>query len=170
MKRLSVLAGAVVLASSISVQSAGAQTSAICTFSAKFIVTSGPGFSFTPMNAGGRFVTRDGRIDCQGVVEGKQVSGQGPLFFDGSYGVLPFGGTCFLDNGLGKFIYTIPTSGGQVKVKEPYTFTGGAAGDFVSRSYSGTFQIIPESAPAENNCTTTSVKVGRIIGQGVFVR
>ncbi len=75
-------------------------------------------------------------------------------------------GTCLFDHGFGNAEYTVPTAGGDVKVAEPFSFTGGAVGYFPSPSLAGTYEIIP----TKGNCVNTPLVEGRILGQGTFLR
>ncbi len=143
---------------------ADGSTAALCTVTATF-TQSPPGLTFL-IPTEGTFVI-NGVIECDGLVDGHQATGPGPFRMSGVDGVPPLvQGTCLFDHGFGDADYTVKTSGGDVRVRERFSFTGGALGYFISPSLTATYEILP----TKGDCITSPVVQRTLLGQGTFLR
>ena len=69
-------------------------------------------------------------LDCQGIIAARRrITGRGPFKGSGLFTALPPGqGACLRQSGTGNIEYRIPTSGGEIIVNEPWTYTLAGAG------------------------------------------
>jgi hypothetical protein len=148
-----------------------AQTGTHCNF--EFIVIIDPGIGMSPSS--GTHRTEGGPLTCDGLVNGKEPTGEGIIAEEGRYGTKD-GDTCASGGeGDGVDILKVPTAGGIEAVVSEFTFTFGdrlptkgglAAGQFEGSRFSGTFEF----TPTEGDCITAPVTKARLVGEGVIHR
>jgi hypothetical protein len=107
-------------------------------------------------------------LDCQGIVAARRlITGRGPFVGSGSFSELTAGtgGAC-RQSGSGTVDYTIPTSGGDIHVSEPDSYTLIGAGAFTTPTLRGTVQI----APASGDCVTQPVTKATFLAEVTLYR
>ena len=127
-KRLGVFATALVLAATglggTSAVASSSSSSATCGVNAKVKIK--PGITQTP-SQGTIASAKHSTITCEGTIKNKQVNGEGPISFSGTYGAMG-GDTCDQGAGSGTFTASVPKSnGGMLTVKGKFTFTRAGA-------------------------------------------
>lgn len=153
------------------VTAASAEEPTHCSFTK--VVTISPGFSTTPTS--GTFTTNgeNGRIECDGPVNGKQTIGVGSIGTEGRYGTEGPDTCTSGTEGTGVDSFTIPTADGPEHLIGEYTFTAGdppkkgdgvISGEFKGEKFSGTVELMP----MEGDCVTAPITKVRAVGEGVL--
>jgi hypothetical protein len=107
-------------------------------------------------------------IDCQGLIAARRrITGRGPFTGSGTFKELSAGsgGACH-QSGSGNVEYTIPTSGGDILVSEPDTYTLVGVGAFITPTLRGAFQLVP----ASGDCVTQPVTKATFVAEVVLYR
>ena len=107
-------------------------------------------------------------LDCQGIVASRRfITGRGPFTGSGAFSELSAGtgGAC-RQSGTGTVEYTVPTSGGDIHVSEPDTYTVIGVGAFTTPSLRGTVQIVP----ASGDCVTGPVTKATFLAEVTLYR
>src|SRR5581483_5909741 len=94
-----------------------------CTFEVD--VTLSPGLSRQPSSGTFDSKGETGRLDCQGSVGGKPVTGRGTFGAEGRYGIDGNGDDCRSKEGRGDGTghFTVPVEGGSEHVDDPFKLT-----------------------------------------------
>jgi hypothetical protein len=128
--------------------------------------------AFSPGSAtSGQWTIDNGVIDCQGLLSGgkNRIVGPGEFKGSGSYtSSLPTGGPCLQQTGSGTLEYRIPTSGGFLFISEPDSYTLVGAGEFVTPTLHGTFELAPPYAGGD--CVTKPPTRAAFAAQAVLFR
>jgi len=122
--------------------------------------TLSPGLSLQP-SSGTATTPAPGIIECHGKVNGFDPTGDGQVTEDSRYGTKDPDTCQSGGEGDGKFVVTIPTSGGVQKFVAPFTFTYGepsthggvVGGRLTGDGVTGTFDITPK----EGDCVTKPI-------------
>jgi hypothetical protein len=104
-------------------------------------------------------------IDCQGIVAARRrITGRGPFSGGGTFRELSAGsgGACH-QSGSGTVDYTIPTSGGDILVSEPITYTMVGVATFTTPTLRGAFQFAPSSGDCVTNPVTRATFVAEML-------
>jgi hypothetical protein len=111
----------------------------------------------------------EGIISCQGLYNGyRRFNGPGTFAGSGSYTALSAGRPCLHRSGTGTVDYRFPTTGDDIHLVEPQSYTlVGAAGTFTTPSLTGAFQISP---PYEGDCVTTPITRALFVAEATLVR
>jgi hypothetical protein len=138
-----------------------------CTFEVD--VTMSPGLSRSPSSGTFDSQGESGKLDCQGTVGGKPVTGPGTFGADGRYGTDGEGDHCRSTEGRGKGTghFTVPVEGGTQHVDDPFTMTyrvdgRSVVGEITGRRFTGTFDV----TRADGDCLWRPVTKIRIKGEG----
>jgi hypothetical protein len=100
-------------------------------------------------------------MDCLGSVKGHQITGAGTLI--NHRGVIA--GNCAQTAGKGRYVASIPTDGGTMRVGGNYTFEShGAVGTFSGSVWSGVFEFVAETG----DCVSSPVTRVTVRAQGPF--
>jgi hypothetical protein len=167
MRRLLVTAFTIALVFGPGLPAGQAEQGTNCTFD--FEISFSPGLSMTPSTGthGGT-----GPINCDGLVNGQQPTGDGTLTDDGRYGTKD-PDTCSGSEGDGSDTIKIPTANGVETVVSQYTYTAGdrvptkggvGAGSFKGTRFTGTFEF----TVLEGDCVNEPVTKVRVFGEGVL--
>ena len=107
-------------------------------------------------------------ISCQGMFRLKErITGAGSLAASGSYTAFPDGsGTCLHHMGTGTVDYQFPTTSADIHLVEPGTYTLAGAGEFVTPSLRGAFQV----APVVGDCVTKPVTSAVFLAEAMLLR
>lgn len=138
-----------------------------CTFEVD--VTLSPGLSREPSSGTFDSKGETGRLDCQGSVGGKPVTGRGTFGAEGRYGIDGDGDDCRSKQGKGDGTghFTIPVEGGRQHVDDPFTLTyrvdgRRVVGEINGERFTGTFDI----TRADGDCLWNPVRKIRLVGKG----
>ena len=138
-----------------------------CTFEVD--VTLSPGLSREPSSGTFDSKGESGRLDCQGDVGGKPVTGRGTFGAEGRYGTDGNGDDCRSKEGRGEGTghFTIPVEGGREHVDDPFRLTyrvdgRSVVGEITGQRFSGTFDV----TKADGDCLWRPVTKVRIKGKG----
>ena len=138
-----------------------------CTFEVD--VTLSPGLSRTPSSGTFDSKGETGKLDCQGDLGGKPVTGRGSFGAEGRYGTDGDGDDCRSKEGRGDGTahLTVPVEGGTRHVDDPFTMTyridgSSVVGDITGQHFSGTFDV----TRADGDCVWRPVTAIRLKGQG----
>jgi hypothetical protein len=139
-----------------------------CTFETDVVAS--PGLT-TSASSGTVKSETPGTFACNGPVNGKQPTGSGTSSFDGRYGTKDPDSCQSGGEGDGIFTLTIPTSGGEERVKNTETYNYGAfkagapfSGTFQGDRMSGTF----EAQPIDGDCASKPVTKFHVKGKGTL--
>jgi hypothetical protein len=108
-------------------------------------------------------------LDCQGLIAARRrIIGRGPFRGSGTFTEAVAGtGACLHHLASGTVDYRIPTSGGDILVSEPDTYTlAGGAGLFTTPTLRGPFQV----APFEGDCVSKPVTRATFVAELVLLR
>jgi hypothetical protein len=132
-------------------------------------ITGTMAFSRSSVAAGGGRWNLEGIISCQGLYNGyRRFNGPGTFAGSGSYTALWGGSPCLHHSGTGTVDYRFPTTGDDIHLVEPQSYTlVGAASTFTTPSLTGAFQMSP---PYEGDCVTTPITKALFVAQATLVR
>ncbi|MGQ0844113.1 MAG: hypothetical protein ACT4QF_08245 [Sporichthyaceae bacterium] len=130
-------------------------------------VTFRPGVTLKPGR--GSFVGSAGRVDCDGRVLGRTVTGPGVYTSAGRIGTVDPDSCTSGGEGWGVMTITFPTAKGKFVLRNPFTFTYGAVtkkgllkGEFTGDFFDGVFSITPK----KGNCVTSPLTVSTASAEG----
>ena len=117
----------------------------------------------------GKWDIRTAVIDCQGIVAARRrIIGRGPFKGSGTFSaVAPGAGGCLQQVGTGNVEYRIPTSNGDILVREVIDHTVVGVGVFNTPSLHGVFELPP---PYGGDCVTTAVGTSTFVAQVLLLR
>jgi len=138
-----------------------------CTFEVD--VTLSPGLSRQPSSGTFDSKGETGRLDCQGSVGGKPVTGRGTFGAEGRYGIDGNGDDCRSKEGRGDGTghFTVPVEGGSEHVDDPFKLTyrvdgRSVVGEITGERFTGTFDV----TKADGDCLWNPVRKIRLVGRG----
>jgi hypothetical protein len=158
----------VVVATGLVTPPVGAEeTGTPCTFEVD--VTLSPGLSRQPSSGTFDSKGESGRLDCQGQLGGKPVSGRGTFGAEGRYGTDGDGDDCRSKEGKGEGTghFTVPVEGGTEHVDDPFKMTyrvdgRSVVGEITGQRFTGTFDV----TKADGDCLWNPVRKIRLVGRG----
>ncbi|MEW6476713.1 MAG: hypothetical protein AB1679_31030 [Actinomycetota bacterium] len=138
-----------------------------CTFEVE--VTLSPGLSRTPSSGTFDSNGESGRLDCQGDLGGRPVTGRGTFGAEGRYGIDGDGDHCRSKEGQGDGTghFTVPVEGGSRHVDDPFTMTyrvdgRSVVGEITGQRFTGTFDV----TRADGDCLWNPITRIRLQGRG----
>jgi hypothetical protein len=140
-----------------------------CKFEFDMIIE--PGLSMEP-STGTHFSDGLGALDCDGLVNGHQVTGTGTLGEDGPYGTDDPDSCQSGGEASGTDHLTVPTADGPQRIDSEFTATYGKLsnkgglfhGEFTGTRFTGTFEF----RALEGDCVTTPVTKAHFSGEGII--
>lgn len=158
MKRFVAALGAVVLPIIGLVPTADAAGYGVCTLSGTITFKAHD-------QSGGDWFIGPAILDCQGVSGRRRLLGKGSFTGSGTYASLAPAGGCLEETGKGTVEYRVPTTSGDILLKEAVTHTLAAAGVIDTETIHGLVQLAPNG-----DCLTKPVARTSFVSQILFLR
>jgi hypothetical protein len=150
------------------VQPASGAEGAKC--SVTFVIILDPGFSMEA-STGEHYSDGPGVLNCEGVVNGRPITGAGTVHDSGPYGTQDPDSCMSGSEGSGIDHIVLPTADGPVTIDSEYTYTaakfenkGPFNGQFTGTRFTGTFEF----RPLEGDCVTKPVTKIEVKAQGIL--
>jgi hypothetical protein len=129
-----------------------------------------PGLTMNPASGKVTSHGETGEVECEGTINGHEVTGPGTFGFEGTFGTKDKASCTSGGSGDGHVLMTVPTKGGPQKLKDSISYAfGPAAGDpplvggWRGTRTTGRFVVVP----TKGDCITSPVE--QLRGQGHFV-
>lgn len=146
----------------VGVETRAAQGETIACLASPYPLSVSPGLTTVPSEKTTFKSTAPSVVDCQGSVQGRQVTGRGKVTIEEAVAV---GATCQNSSGKGRAVFTVPTADGPVQFVNNFTYEhAGLAGTFTGELLSGVFIFSP---PTKGDCTSEPLTVVTVTFAGI---